>query len=309
MKQYRTLFLLIIPVFLATFFFTAKITSTLGQYEKNKQEKAELLDAEARLGDIWEWDVDVEEVSVTGWLTDWISGKEDAMEKASQLDKEASAYYNKAIKEGLILLGIVVAFLIIINLVYKKPELRASAIGLSLVIASVCFLYLGLNEPFIEIEAYKDNVAVGGEILGMETSGKVDGRVYFFYQNKSVLKLVELLYLGGNFFVAIMIIIFSMLFPAIKLISSFIIFLNPSSNFSQKSVALIDKIGKWSMADVFVAAAWLAYFSFANTEFAIETGASTLIGLYFFTAFVIFSMISGIYLKRTVIKYQNKNGG
>lgn len=304
MKQYRTLFILIIPVFLATFFFTARITTTLSNYEAKKQEKVELLNAEARLGDIWEWDLDVEEVSVTGWLTDWIVGKEDAMDKAKELDKEASVYYNSAIREGLILLGIVVAFMIIINLVYKKPELRSSAIGLSLVIASICFLYLGLNEPFIELEAYKDDVAVSGQILGMETSGKVDGRVYFFYQNKSVLKLIELLYIGGNFFVAIMIIIFSILFPAIKLITSFFIFLNPNSNFSKKSVPLIDKIGKWSMADVFVAASWLAYFSFANTEYAIETGSNTLIGLYFFTAFVIFSMISGIFLKRTVIKHQ-----
>ena len=182
------------------------------------------------------------------------------------------------------------------------PEVRQSAIGLSLVIASVCFLYLGLNEPFIEIEAFKDDVSVSGEVFGTEIGAGVEGRVYFFYQNKSVLKLIELLYNGGNFFVAIMIIIFSIVFPAIKLISSFIIFLSPNSNFSKNSTPIIDKIGKWSMADVFVAASWLSYFSFANTEMAIQTGSNTLIGLYFFTAFVIFSMVSGIYLKRTVIK-------
>lgn len=302
MKNYRILLFMMIPVFLATFYFTADISTKLSKYESKKLEKVQLLDAETRMGDIWEWDVDIADVPVTSWLTDWMSGKENAMEQARKLDDEASQYYNAAVRQGMILLAVVVAFLILINVIYRNPEIRSQAIGLSLVIASVCFLYLGLNEPFIEIEAYKDDVAIGGNILGMETSGKMDGRIYFFYQNKSVLSLISLLYKGGSFFVAIMIIVFSIVFPAIKLITSFIIFLSPQSKFSKNSTPLIDKIGKWSMADVFVASAWLAYFSFANTEYAIDTGANTLIGLYFFTAFVIFSMISGIYLKQTVIK-------
>lgn len=307
MKKLNLLFLLMIPVVVATLFFTYRITTKLSKYEEKKMEKLELLNAEVRLGDIWEWDLDVEDYNMTSWLTDWFSGSEDAMEKADKLDEEADAYYNAAWKDGIWFLSIVVAFLIAINLLYKMPEVRSKAIGLSLVIASVCFLYLGLNEPFLEIEAYKDDIKVGGSILGLDTSGKIDGRVYFFYQNKSVLSLIELLYKGGNYFVAIAIIFFSIVFPAIKLISSFIIFLVPGSKYAKNAVSIIDKLGKWSMADVFVASSYLAYFSFANTEFAIETGAATLIGLYFFTAFVVFSIVSGIFLKRTVIRASKKS--
>ena len=299
MKKFRLLFILMIPVFLATLFFTARISGKLSKYEENKQEKAELLDAESRLGNAWEW------------LPSWLSGGDKTMEKSREIDRMAASYYNSAIRDGLILLAIVVGFMIAVNLLYKMPELRQQAIGLSLVIASVSFLYLGLNEPFIEIEAFKDDVNIHGELLGTDINAGVEGRVYFFYQNKSVLKLIQLLYKGGNFFVAIMITIFSIVFPLIKLTTSFIIFLSPGSGFAKRTASIIDKIGKWSMADVFVAATWLAYFSFANTEMAIETGSNTLIGLYFFTAFVIFSLISGIYLKKAVLKahQNNRNGG
>ncbi|MBD3639122.1 MAG: paraquat-inducible protein A [Crocinitomicaceae bacterium] len=300
MKKLRTLFFLMMAVFITTFFFTGRITSKLSKYEEKKLERMELLSAENRLTNAWEW------------LPGWLSPGEQIMEDSWEIDKEANRYYNSAVKDGVILLLIIITFLVVINVVYKSPDLRSQAIGLSLVIASICFFYLGINEPFIEIEAFKDDVEVHGnlDVIDLEIGAGVEGRVYFFYHNKSVLKLIELLYKGGNFFVAIALFVFSIVFPIIKLTTSFVIFLGPEKGFSKNAVAVIDKIGKWSMADVFVAGAWLAYFSFANTEMAIETGSSTLIGLYFFTIFVVFSIISGIYLKRTVVRaHQNINGG
>jgi uncharacterized protein YpmB len=287
-KSLKILFLLMIPIVLVTLVFTARITSKLSDYEKNKTEKAELLSAENRLGNVSEW-------------LPWGLGPGDTvMKESEELENEATNAYNSAMRDGAILLLFVVAFMIAINIFYRNSERRNQAIGLSLVIASVCFFYLGINEPFLEMEAYKDDVSVSGNLFDYEIGAGVEGRVYFFYSNKSVLSLIELLYKGGNFFVAIAIIIFSLIFPLIKLVFSFIIFLNPRTEKSKKAVSLINKLGKWSMVDVFVAASWLAYFSFANTEMAIETGSSTLIGLYFFTAFVIFSIVSGIYLKKSV---------
>ncbi|UKN02459.1 paraquat-inducible protein A [Paracrocinitomix mangrovi] len=306
MKKLKILFLLMIPVVAATLFFTFSITTKLNKYEAKKMEKHELLNAEARMGNIWEWDIEMEDIPLSKWFTDWLTGKEDVMELSYDLDTEANKWYNSAVKHGLIFLGIVVVFMIAVNLLYKDKLVRNQAIGLSLVIASCCFLYLGLNEPFLEIEAYKDDMQIQVPIMGMDTKITMEGRAYFFYQNKSVLTLIKLLYNGGNYFVAIAVIVFSILFPIIKLTSSFIIFLNPTAKAGKKAITLIDKLGKWSMADVFVAASYLAYFSFANTELAIETGSSTLIGLYFFTAFVVFSIVSGIFLKRTVINAMNQ---
>ena len=70
MKKYRILFLLMIPVVAATLFFTARITTKLSRYEEKKLEKAELLDAETRLGNAWEW------------LPPWLSGGDDTMDES-----------------------------------------------------------------------------------------------------------------------------------------------------------------------------------------------------------------------------------
>ena len=90
-----------------------------------------------------------------------------------------------------------------------------------------------------------------------------------------------------------------------KLISSIVILLNPLSKYSKNAVNVVNKIGKWSMADVFVAGVFLAYFSFSNMNVGVETSAKTLIGLYFFLGFVILSILSSYFVK----KANDNNGG
>ena len=61
-------------------------------------------------------------------------------------------------------------------------------------------------------------------------------------------------------------------------------------------------LGKWSMADVFISAMFLAVFSFTNMNEGVDTGSTTLIGMYFFLSFVILSIFSGFVLKKLVQK-------
>lgn len=79
-----------------------------------------------------------------------------------------------------------------------------------------------------------------------------------------------------------------------------VVFIWPGSKYSENAITVIGKLGKWSMADVFVASVFLAFFSFSNMSLGVETGSSALIGLYFFVAFVVFSIFSGYFLKGTV---------
>ena len=53
-------------------------------------------------------------------------------------------------------------------------------------------------------------------------------------------------------------------------------------------------IGKWSMADVFVAACFLSFLSFNNMSNQIETESHSLLGLYFFLSYVVVSLISSM---------------
>jgi uncharacterized paraquat-inducible protein A len=152
----------------------------------------------------------------------------------------------------------------------------------------------------MEIEAYVDDFGVSMDLSFAEPELGITGRVYALYQMKSVMGVIGFLYTGGNIPVAIIILIFSILFPLIKLLSSMVVFIWPGSKYSENAITVIGKLGKWSMADVFVASVFLAFFSFSNMSLGVETGSSALIGLYFFVAFVVFSIFSGYFLKGTV---------
>ena len=53
------------------------------------------------------------------------------------------------------------------------------------------------------------------------------------------------------------------------------------------------------MADIFVAACFLAFLSFNNLNIGIQTESTTLIGLYFFLGYCLLSIGTYFILKRT----------
>ena len=273
-----------------TVLFTFRISQKLGNYKVKKEQVAESLGIENRMGNAWEW-------------VPYLNPGESKMEEKLELERKADIYYDSAAADGWVLMASIMLFLAIIGLVYKNSEEYNRIMGMAFIAASCSFLYLGLQSPFMEIEAYLDDFSVSMDFSFVEPELGVNGRVYALYQNKSVIDLIGFLYMGGNFFVAILILFFSIVFPVIKLLTSLIVFIAPKSKYSAGAVLTIEKIGKWSMADVFVSAVFLAYFSFANMNVGVKTGATTLIGLYFFVAFVVFSIFSGYYLKRVVKKH------
>ena len=228
------------------------------------------------------------------------------MEKKEELEERAEHFYHKAVIDGWALIGVVIGYLVFVGLIYRKSGLYHRSVGIAFIIASFCFLYLGLSSPFLEIEAYIDDFGVSMDLSFAQPELGIEGRVYALYQMKSVAALIKFLYLGGNFFVAIVILLASVVFPLIKLISSLIVFIWPGSRYSKEAIWVIGKLGKWSMADVMVASIFLAFFSFANMNVGVETGSSTLIGLYFYVAFVVFSIFSGYYLKKVTFEAPRK---
>jgi uncharacterized paraquat-inducible protein A len=56
--------------------------------------------------------------------------------------------------------------------------------------------------------------------------------------------------------------------------------------------------GKWSMADVFVVAVFLAFLAFSNMQVGIPTESRVLIGLYFFLGYCLLSLLAGYWLSR-----------
>jgi len=309
MRKLLVLLISTMALIVATVVMSFLIMTQLNSYSEKKQEIAKTLDAEDRLGNVWEWVP--EPFNSTG---------EEKTSAWKPLEQQAQGYYTSASRYGWILAMIVAVYALLNMVVYWSSEVRSRAYGLVTIFASAAFLYLGLQAPFLEISAFKDNVSARipievdfennwlSQAVGLDGLGKVDeelavdveGRVYFLYQNKSILQLMDLLWNGGSKAVAVFVFLFSIFFPGIKLLGSLWVFYRPFSRFSEALVRIINKLGKWSMADVFVAAIFLAYFSFANMNVGVDTGSSTLIGIWFFMAFVTLSIFSGAFLRQAI---------
>jgi uncharacterized paraquat-inducible protein A len=158
-------------------------------------------------------------------------------------------------------------------------------------------LLVGILSPMLEVSAYKDDLTLPLQIdipfteRVLDLSKTFEGRMYFYYQNKSVVDLIAVLFEKKNYVVAVSILSFSILIPIIKLFMSLsMIFMDRSREILGK---IVSTIGKWSMADVFVVANFLAYLSFQNMQSGtVNTDSHTLIGLYFFLAYCVLSLMA-----------------
>lgn len=300
MKRYGVLFISTLVLFVGAVYFSLVITLHLNDYRDKKNEIAEYMNLESRLGRVNNYF----DLSFLGF------GEND-IEKYNDLTRESEAFYGQAVKEAYFIFGLVILFVLGNYLINKSKENAVQLNALTLIFASMAFLYLGLQSPFMELEAFTKDLEISldtgffEEELG-DMGVSLEGRSYHFYQNKSVLQLIGLLYTGGNIPVALCLLIFSIVFPIVKLISSILIVFNPKSEKSLKAISVVEKIGKWSMADVFTAAIFLAFFAFSNMNVGVNTGATTLIGTYFFLTFVVLSIFSGGLVKRFILQNHGK---
>lgn len=135
-------------------------------------------------------------------------------------------------------------------------------------------------------------------LLGLNT---LKGEVQVLQQTRSIWSTVTELYNTGNGLVAGLVMLFSIIIPAIKL----------SLMLAQQSVSsialqwrihhIVDLLAKWSMADVFVVAliiTFLAGNASGGMGEMLKTQAQFESGFYFFTAYCILSIVSGYLVRR-----------
>ena len=125
------------------------------------------------------------------------------------------------------------------------------------------------------------------------------GRTYFYYQNKGVFDIMNILFKSKNYIVGVCIGLFSFIIPCIKLGASLFFLLFPRFS-SKRAQAVLSFISKWSMADVYVVGAFLSYLSFSNMNPGVDIEANIIFGLYFFLSYVIISVFLGGLLKRSL---------
>jgi len=113
------------------------------------------------------------------------------------------------------------------------------------------------------------------------------GEVVLSYESKGVLGSIMKLFDNGDLVVPIAILLFSVLIPLLKVLTIMFVSLFMKSRFAHGMVKVFKVMGKWSMADVFVVALFLVYFT---TDTGVVSHAEIEVGLYFFLLYVIVSM-------------------
>ena len=144
-------------------------------------------------------------------------------------------------------------------------------------LSAMISLFFGLLSPILMVKIHKEVEYLGDIVLSFESKGIMG----------SIIKLWE----SNDYVVAAVILIFSVIIPVLKTFSLILITIFIKNDFIKNIVSFFTLIGKWSMVDVFVVAIFLVYLT---TNKGDVSHAEIEIGLYFFLAYVIISMIVSI---------------
>lgn len=303
----------------------SEIVEHSNNYQNHMTAHVKVLNFEERLFNAKEWSLLLVEKAFD-FVDDseWNKKEQEAVQILLNAENEYSLAKEKSIEVG------VASFVLIalIILIYFKSNLRSQ---LTIPIFSICLtlLFLGVFTPMLEISASNTDLEIPiafdlssisspiqkglqlfDDLTGLEiakssipselkTTIEFKGKMYFYYQSKSIYQLIQLLFKDKNWLVGISILLFSVLIPVTKLLFTLIISFKKNTN--KKLLSFFSFIGKWSMADVFVASCFLAFLSFSNMNVGIDTESKILYGLYFFFSYVILSI-----LMSSLIKSSNK---
>lgn len=147
--------------------------------------------------------------------------------------------------------------------IIKNHPKQGIFINLSLMFALAC-LVIGVTAPLLTLE-----------------------KMYFFENTVSLLSTVKGLFLQKEWFLFIVIAVFSLVVPVIK-IAGLVLILNleyAKGSFWDKTLHVIEMIGKWSMLDVFVVALLLV-----SVKLGVLAKVDVHYGLYAFASSVLITM-------------------
>lgn len=257
-------------------------------YREGKAAYAEALNYRQRLLDPQEW-LNKEAIRTK------MNKMEAEAAQLKQIRKAGRQYFYLQVLLILSYLGLIYAF-------YRKGK-NDRLLVIAFITAALACLPAGLLSPMLEISAAEHDLDIGeipisARVLGMnvqvEVSQQFYGDMYFYYQSKSVVELIQLLFRQHNWLVGMAILLFSVLFPFGKIVSTYLLALRPTTK-SRALSFFVEQSGKWSMADVFVVAVFLAYLAFSNIQSGINTESRVLPGLYFFLTYCLLSIAASAF--------------
>jgi uncharacterized membrane protein len=204
-------------------------------------------------------------------------GGTEMAEQLADTVEVARFYEARATGMGWLLLGLSVAFLALVFASAERGRRRTNTVIIRhLFGVSGVFLLVGLLAPILTIVAHEEIALLG--------------RVVLQYESKGIITTIHKLYLVGNYFLALLLLLFSVLLPVLKILLSMLALELGHSRMRRGSVLMVKMIGRWSMTDVFVVAVLLA---FLTADTAQLTDATLGAGLYFFAGYGLLSIAAG----------------
>jgi uncharacterized paraquat-inducible protein A len=185
-------------------------------------------------------------------------------------------------------------------------------LGLLLNIIAIALFIPGISQPMLSLSM---------EVIANAGASSLSSQL--LNKELSLLATINELYTDDRLLVASLILVFSIVIPLIKTSLITLAFYLKNSLRAQQLVSFVNIIGKWSMADVFVVAVFLAVFSTNHAEtmnqhqlslfgFKLDIMMSSAtvsnigVGFYYFTAYCIVSLI-GTQLSYSAFKSDERN--
>ncbi len=198
----------------------------------------------------------------------WYPGHSEELDALTELKSKAENHDKLAYKYTKLFIATLVLMFLIHGFLKSKISIMA------ILLVTVVALITGWFAPILAIIAYQDIPVLGQTV--------------FQFESKSIVSALQKLYQSGQVAIAVIIFVFTILTPIFKSLMLTVVLFSQNFHFSQKSVKLLKAIGKWSMLDVFVIAILVTYFT---TKSGGATDATLQIGVYYFVAYVISSML------------------
>lgn len=193
-------------------------------------------------------------------------------------------------------LGFALLAMVYLGLSFRQAEQSPRQGTAALIITALVCLGTGLLAPMLEIAAFQRDLSIPLKIktgflsLNLDYTQNFPGDMYFYYQSKSVVELISLLFKQNNFVVGVSILIFSIVIPVVKNSLGLIGLYREQLPSAPLLRWFLLRSGKWSMADVFVVAIFLGFLAFNNMQTGVQTESNVLTGLYFFMAYAILAI-------------------
>jgi len=229
---------------------------------------------------------DIAEQKAKNILEEWSFGlyKNKDKIKLQQLNTQK----NKAKAEAKRYISYSVALAILMLLLYIVVPIRIFVFFNAL--SALVMLLYGIFTPIMMVTIHKQVEHFGDIILSLES--------------KSVIGSALKLYDKGDMVVAGVLLLFSVLIPLLKTLSMTFVSLFEYSSFAHSVIKFFKYLGKWSMVDVFVVATFLVYLTTSSGDIS---KAEIEVGIYFFLAYVIISMIVSLSADKMLHHYKQKD--